>query len=115
MHSEIGDTYREVGKYDEAVAEYTKALFLRPKYLDIKIKLGDTYRDQGNVEKAIKEYLEAKKISKDFAPLRIKLGVAYYSTGEIAKARAEWDAVLTKDPKNKKAKMYLNLVKDPKE
>jgi tetratricopeptide (TPR) repeat protein len=36
MHSELGDVYRSIGLYDEAIEEYRKALKLKPQFVDIK-------------------------------------------------------------------------------
>lgn len=114
MHAEIGDIYKGIGMYDDAVEEFKKALILRPKFIDIKTKLADTYREQGNVDKAIKEYLDAKKISRHYPQIGINLGIAYYTEGKTAKAKSEWKEVLVKDPNNKSAKMYLKLVRPEK-
>jgi tetratricopeptide (TPR) repeat protein len=111
MHAEIGHVYKEMRMYDEAIEEYRKALTLRPKFIDIKTKLADTYREMGNIDKAIKEYVDAKKIDKNSSGIGINLGIAFYTSGKINKAKETWEEVLIHDQNNKKAKMYLNLIR----
>ena len=47
-----------------------------------------------------------------FAAGRLKLGLVYYAAARREDAAAEWRAVLTADPENRAAKMYLALL-DP--
>ena len=42
----------------------------------------------------------------------MKLGLVYYAAARREDAAAEWRAVLTADPENRAAKMYLALL-DP--
>ncbi|MFH1727378.1 MAG: tetratricopeptide repeat protein [Pseudomonadota bacterium] len=118
LHYELGEVYKSISLHDEAINEFKKALIIRPTFVDIKTKLADTFKEQGNLEKAIKEYIDAKKIGKFYPSLNINLGIAYYSQGKYDKARTEWEEVLSKDPENKRAPMYLKLLelgaKEPK-
>ena len=46
---------------------------------------------------------------------RVQLGLTYYSLGRTPAAVAEWGAVLERDPGCDDARMYLRLVRDPKD
>ncbi len=114
MHAQIGDIYKDIRMYEESICEYQKALNLCPRFVDIKTKLADVYRENGNIDKAIKEYIDAKKLDKNYPAIGINLGITYYTSGKINKAKEAWEDVLKQDQSNKKAKMYLNLIKTMK-
>lgn len=110
LHANIGDIYRSVGSQKFAIEEYSKALRLNPEYADIRTKLGQCYREDGQLQKAKKELMEALKHKKAYSPARVQLGLTYYAMGKIPEAKKEWKAVLTKNPGNDYANMYLRLV-----
>lgn len=114
MHEEIGTIYYDICFYREATEEYKKALALRPTFVDIKNKLGVVYRDMRDYSRAIKELEEAITINPEYLPARMNLGITYYTMGYVEKAKAEWMKVLHKNPNDKKAQMYMKLLKEKK-
>jgi len=110
MHAELGDVYRSIGLQTEAIAEYGRALKLRPDFPDIRTKLAQALQDQGQKEQALAELKEIKRSRPDYLLARINLGVVHYSMGRVEEAIREWKEVLTEDSENKKALMYLRLV-----
>lgn len=110
MHAEIGNIYQDLGFYKDAIDEYKKAIALRPTFVDIKNKLGVAYRDMRDYSKAVKELKEAIEINSDYVPARINMGITYYAMGYMDKAKTEWLQVLHKNPNDKKARMYINLI-----
>jgi tetratricopeptide (TPR) repeat protein len=76
------------------------------------VKLGNVYRDMGVHHAAIAEFEHAKRLRPDFIPARIHLGVTLFSLGRKEDALAEWHHVLTVDPNNKSAKLYIRMVND---
>lgn len=110
-HSEIGDMYRDVGVYSEAVAEYTKALKLSPQYLDIRLKLGRTYSEMRLLDEAVNELEMILRENPNYLEARIILGTVLHQKGEKDKAEEEWKRCLEQDPKNVKVKSYLELLK----
>ncbi len=114
MHADIGNIYKDLGRYDEAMKEYKMALGLRPDFVDIKVNLAAVYRDLKDYAKAINILKEAIDLKETFFAARVQLGLTYYTMGEMDKAKAEWLAVLKKDPSEPLANMYINLLKDKK-
>lgn len=111
MHAFLGDTYRGVGKYIEAIEEYKKSLKICPTFVDIQTKLGISYRENNQKDQSLKELSQAIKKNPNYTPAQIQLGVSLYAAGQKQKAGKIWEGVLKKDQKNELARMYLRLVK----
>lgn len=109
QHAALADTYAGIGRLQEAIEEYKKALALCPTYKDIRTKLAVCYRDNRQQDLAVKELAETVRDHPDYLPARIHLGLAYYAKGKIPQAVREWTAVLKKDKNNSAAKMYLRI------
>jgi len=55
-HNNLGQVYEHLGRYAEAIAEYTKATALRSNEPYPYFGLGDVYFKQGNYQEALKWY-----------------------------------------------------------
>jgi tetratricopeptide (TPR) repeat protein len=111
MHADIGNIYKDLGRYDEAMTEYKMALGLRPDFVDIKMNLAVVYRDLKDYARAINILKEAIDLKENFLEGRVQLGLTYYTMDEMDKAKSEWQGVIRKDPAHKLANMYMNLLK----
>ncbi|MFQ5735746.1 MAG: tetratricopeptide repeat protein [Thermodesulfobacteriota bacterium] len=114
MHAGLGAIYKDLGFYAQAVEEYRKALLLHPEFVDIKTSLGVVYRDMMDYASSVRELEETVKINPDYPTSRIQLGLTYYTMGQYEKAKTEWLKVLRKDPSDKMAQMYMNLLLSPR-
>jgi tetratricopeptide (TPR) repeat protein len=112
MYAEIADVYASSGFFEEAVVEYNRALAMCPGFPDIRVKLGAALRDKGDKEAALREFSRSVADAPHFLPARIQLGVALYSLGRLDEALKEWEEVLRRNPGDKKAEMYLALVRE---
>ncbi len=110
-HYELADLYLSYNRFDEALFEYNKAVSLDPSNLEIRIKLAKVYAKKGFNHKAFDELKRLKNENPGFLPARIALGVLYYANGNVIEAQSEWEKVLSKDPSNSEAGMYMNISK----
>jgi tetratricopeptide (TPR) repeat protein len=110
-HYELADLYMTYERFDEALFEYNKAVGLNPDNFEIRIKIAKLYAKKGFMNKAFEELNKIKAENPHFAPNRIALGILHYGSGNIIEAQAEWERVLTFEPLNEEASMYLNLSK----
>jgi len=115
MYADIGDVYASSGFFDAAIEEFRRALELCPRFPDIRVKLGAAFRDKGDKDSALREFAHSIADAPNFLPARIQHGVALYSLGRVDDALKEWEEVLRRNPGDKKAEMYLALVRDSKE
>ena len=79
---------------------------------DLRVRLGNVYRDMGLFNAAVAEFQHAIQLKPDYLPARINLGVTLFSLGRKDDAIKEWQDVITRDPGNKSARLYLKMVKD---
>ena len=112
-HGKLGDSYYSLGRYQEALEEYHKALRLRPNFADILTKIGMTLREQGSLDEAVEFFLKAKSANPQFVTAYIHLGLSYYSRGDRTRAIQEWTAVQKMDPSHRGVQAYLALAKSP--
>ena len=57
-----GEAYHGEGDMDRAIADYTEALRLDPKYTFAYYNRGDAYRYNGDLDRAIADYTEALRL-----------------------------------------------------
>jgi tetratricopeptide (TPR) repeat protein len=112
MYADIGNVYASTGMWAEAIHEYRRALALCPQFVDIRLKLADACRDSGDTSGALAELEEILKGNPNYLPGRVHYGIALYSAGRKDEAIKAWEEVLSRNPGNKSAEMYLKLVKD---
>ncbi len=113
-HARLGSQYYSLGRYKEAIAEFKKALKLRPWFADIITQLGIAYRNNGELETAIETFQKAIEINPKHLPAVINLGLTYYVMGFVDLALKEWKNALAVDPENRDAKVYISLVSSAK-
>jgi len=112
-HGKLGDAYYNLGRYDQALDEYKKAVKLRPNFVDILTKIGMTLREKGELDQAVEAFSKAKEASSTYVPAYIHLGIAYYTQNRRDLALQEWKAAQKIDPANRAVQVYLNLAKKP--
>lgn len=105
-HSQLGDDLADQGDYDEAMAEYHKALLLTPKDSDLRTRIGSLFERKGDLVGAELQYREAIQISPDNAEAHFELGVILWQKKDFGGAISEYrEAVKLKpdDPEKHKA------------
>jgi tetratricopeptide (TPR) repeat protein len=110
MHAELGDAYYGLGRNEDAVREFERALDLSPDFVDIRTKLGHVYRDMGRAEDALVHYRRVKEERADYLPARLALGVTLFSLERKQEAVAEWQECVSLAPSDRRAATYLRMV-----
>jgi tetratricopeptide (TPR) repeat protein len=110
MHADLGDAYAGVGMYQEAVAQFERALELSPNFVDIRTKLGHVLRDMGRAEEAVEHYRKVKEEKPDYLPARLALGVTLFSLKRKEEAVQEWQECVSLAPSDRRANIYLRMV-----
>ncbi len=110
-HFELGDLYFRHRRFDAAIEEYNKAILLDPATTEIRVKRAKAFAKKGFITRAIQDLQQLKVERSNNTTVSVQLGLLHYSQGNMVDAQIEWEEVLTKDPVNREAIAYLELLK----
>ena len=75
----------------KAIADYSEAIRLSPKYIQAYYNRGISYRKKGEFDKAIADYTEAIRLDPKEPDAYFNRGGAYEKKGDMEKAIADFD------------------------
>jgi tetratricopeptide (TPR) repeat protein len=108
-HNNLGAAYYQKGEWDKAIAEYQKAVTLKPRYADAYNNLGAAYAGKGMYDEAIAAHKQALAIRPDLLRAHLNLGVSYDKKGELDAAIEQYRAVVALDAGYATAHTYLAI------
>lgn len=94
----LGDIYRSVGQYDDAITEYKAAIWLDCLNIPAYRHLCQTYEEQGDYDNAIEVYKKLITILPTIPEFHSNLANIYYLKGEISDAISHYQAAITLNP-----------------
>jgi predicted TPR repeat methyltransferase len=109
-YNNLGEAYRALGRTQEAVACYEKALLLKPDYAEAYYHLGQTLEDQGKSEAAIVCYRKALSVNPDLVLAHYNLGTALRVQDKLDEAAACFQQVIRLEPDNDMAQYLLSCL-----
>ncbi|TIO74787.1 MAG: tetratricopeptide repeat protein [Mesorhizobium sp.] len=98
-----GDTFSDAGKYDQAIAEYEKAIALDPNSPLAYFGRGKAWAAKRAYDLAIADYDRVIQLVPDLVPARIRRGMAKTMLGDAEGALADCGQAATLDPKARDA------------
>lgn len=110
LHAELGELYLALGKNEEAIAEYRKALRLAPGFADLRVRLAVALRETGRLQEGLAEVERALADHPGLFPALTQRGILHYLLGRKDEARRSWEEALFRDPLNKLVQLYLNTL-----
>lgn len=102
-----GQAHLGEGRYDEAIASFTRAIELEPRFLRAYSERGYAYGSIGQYDRAIADHTKVLEIDPRYARAYNNRGYAYFQTGQYDRAMADLTMALKLDPRY--ATAYLNL------
>ncbi len=94
-----GIIYMALESYDEAIADYSNALKLKPEFGEIHVNIGNVYFLGKVFDKAIEEYTQAIELETTKMHIaHINRGMAYESLGDFDNAEADYRAAMEMFP-----------------
>ncbi|MDR0549853.1 MAG: tetratricopeptide repeat protein, partial [Deltaproteobacteria bacterium] len=96
-HLKMGAAFLEVGNYNAALAELSKADQLEPNNVEVNGYLGMAYFHRGDIPEAIARYQKVLALDPKRTETHNNLGLIYLRQRDFAQARAEFELCLN-DP-----------------
>jgi tetratricopeptide (TPR) repeat protein len=109
-HAALADEYRTAGAMDEAIAQYRRALELRPVYVDIRLALARVLLDAQRFAAAADELDRVLAARPDQLEALLLRGLAAYSLGALGLARAAWDRAALAHPDERRVDVYRSML-----
>jgi tetratricopeptide (TPR) repeat protein len=97
-HYNLGTILAELGRYEEAVASYERALLLRPSDVDALTGRADALQVQGRLDDALAGYQEALALAPGHPDAHINLGAALTQLRRYGEALAHCERALALQP-----------------
>jgi Tfp pilus assembly protein PilF len=96
-HLKMGLAFLEVGDYNSALAEFSKADLLEPNNVDVNNYLGQTFFRRGDFPKAIERFQKVLTLDASRTEAHNNLGLVYLRQKDFVQARQEFE-ICVKDP-----------------
>ena len=93
-----GTAYSKIGQWNKAIADYTRALQIDPKYQLALTDRGFAYRNLGQYDKAIADYTRAIEIDPMYALTWSNRGYILFKRGEWQKAIDDFNKAIEINP-----------------
>lgn len=106
LHYALGTLYREVGRLDEALAEFNQELRITDDPLTY-YWMGNVYLQQNNMNRAQQCLLKALTIQPGLTEAELDLAKTYQAQGKTAQAVKLLQAVIASDPEQQEAHYLL--------
>ncbi len=112
IHCDLGEIYRRLNRWDDAVRHYHAALVLDPSDTRTLIDVGNAYAARGEHAKAAQYFGDAVRAKPDFAEGHYNLGIALAAAGRPSEAIAAYRAAIRVRPAFAQAHHNLGHVLD---
>ena len=107
LYNIIGSANKSLGKLEQAIEAFSKALSINPQYTEAYYNMGNTLQDQGKLEEAIDAYKKAISIKPHYAQAHNNMGNALKSQGKLVDAIETYNKALSLKPDY--ADAYYNM------
>lgn len=94
----LGDIYRSLGQYDDAITEYKTAIWMDSLNIPAYRHLCQAYEEQGDYDSAIDVYKRLITILPTIPEFHSNLANIFYLKGEIQEAVSHYQAAITLNP-----------------
>lgn len=109
-HASLASDYRAAGALDEAVAQYERALQLRPRYADVRLALARALTERGRHREAADQLDEVLRIRPDWLDAMLLRGLTAYLQGDLTGADRVWTAAASRHPEEPRIEIYRSML-----
>jgi tetratricopeptide (TPR) repeat protein len=94
----IAQVHTSTRSFDEAIAHYTAAMEIDPRYSEYYNERGSVFLKMGRLDAAVADYQRAIELSAPYYEVWTNLGQAYKLSGDLDKAVAAYSTALDLNP-----------------
>jgi predicted TPR repeat methyltransferase len=105
----LGNTFKELGRLDEAEASYRQAIALKPDYAEAHNNLGNTLQELGRLDEAEASYRQAITLKPDYVEAHNNLGNTLKELGRLDEAEASYRQAIALKPDFAQAHFNLGV------
>ena len=109
-HFTLGDDYRAAGALDEAIAQYRRALELRPGFADVRYSLARALLERGAFEEASRTLDKVLVVRADWLDAMLLRGLSAYLEGDLEGADAVWTRAADRHPEEPRVEIYRSML-----
>ena len=109
MASNMGQALWSDGRLDEAIAEYRRAIHLKPDWAPAHYNLGNALREAGRPAEAVAEFRQALALQPDYPRARLSLGATLLSAGRAREALEHLRPAVAAMPDSSEAHRALGI------
>jgi len=111
VYNNRGNAYFKIGKFNEAMSDYTAALRLNPQYANPHNNRGIILQRKGDYERAIAEFDKAVALNPNYANAYNNRGYTYQKLNRLDDASNDYKKALAINPAHARAKKNLEQIK----
>ena len=109
-HVALGHEYRQAGAFEEAEAQYRRALALRPGFPDVRLALARALMDRGAHAEASVELDAVLAARPDLPDALVLRGLAAYLIGDLTAAATAWNRAAATAPDDPRVDTYRAML-----
>ena len=109
-HASMAGEYRAAGALDEAIAQFERALELRPGFADIRLALARALTERGRHADASRELDEVLRSRPEWLDAMLLRGLTAYLQGDLGTADAVWTAAASRHPEEPRIEIYRSML-----
>lgn len=109
-HSNLGNMYKALGRFEEAASSHRQAIQLKPDHALAHYNLGIVLRDLGRSADAVACFRRAIQLKPDFSDAHFNLGIALTDLDRLEEAAASYHQALALQPRFLGAHCNLGIV-----
>ena len=113
-HYDRGEALRKQEIWDSAIAEYSTAIRLNPRYADAYFRRGDAYDEKRDYDRAIVDYTEAIRLNPRYTDAYLYRGITYAHKKDYDRAIADYTQAIRLEPNYAMAYNYRGVAYNEK-